>query len=239
VAIGDPNRASGTGAVAVGANNSATGAGALAIGNLNMATGNGAVALAIGPGASATGANAAAFGAGASAAFAGSTAIGAGARTTAANQIVLGSSGTTVVLPGITSAASLAAQSGPESFVTTDAAGHLAASSFNLQGLSNLSNSVSALNANVANLNGSVASLQNAVERAYEGTAIAIALGGGVLPDNKKFAISANWGAYNGTNAFGATGYFRVTDNIVVNGGLGAGLTKGDVGGRVGVTLTW
>jgi trimeric autotransporter adhesin len=230
VAIGDPNSASGTGAVAVGANNTATGAGALAIGNLNMATGNGA---------SATGANAAAFGAGASAALAGSTAIGAGARTTAANQIALGTSGTTVVLPGVTSAASLAAQSGTESFVTTDSGGHLATSSFSVQDIGNLSNSINALNANVAILNGSVASLQNQVERAFEGTAIAIALGGGVLPDNKKFAISANWGTYAGTNAFGATGYFRVTDNIVVNGGLGVGLTKGDVGGRVGVPLTW
>ena len=53
------------------------------------------------------------------------------------------------------------------------------------------------------------------------------------------YAISANWGGYHGTNAFGATALVRISDNIVLNGGVGVGLTKGDVGGRVGVTFAW
>ena len=75
--------------------------------------------------------------------------------------------------------------------------------------------------------------------KAYEGSAVAIALGGGTLPDNKRYAISANWGGYHGTNAFAATALLRINDNIVLNGGVGVGLTKGDVGGRVGVTVAW
>ena len=77
--------------------------------------------------------------------------------------------------------------------------------------------------------------------KAYEGTAIAIALGGGggALPDNKRYGVWANWGGYHGTNAFGATGLLRLSDNIVINAGIGAGLTKGDVGGRLGALLVW
>ena len=143
------------------------------------------------------------------------------------------------MLPGLTSSASLAAQSGSTYFTTTDSAGHLAATSYGPQSFSALNNSVNALNASVDNLYGNVASLQSAAQRAYEGSAVAIATSGGVLADNKRFAISANWGGYHGTNAFGATGYLRVTDNIVLNGAVGVGLTKGDVGGRAGVTFTW
>ena len=246
VAIGDPNTATGTGAVAIGANNTATGNAAVALGNNSSAVGasalaigetataTGAGALAIGPGATASAANSIALGAGASTGgYAGSTAIGAGAKNTAANQLALGASTATLYAPAITSAASLAAQSGATSFVTTDSAGHLAASSgYGPQ-------DIQALYASTASLNSSVATLNNNMIKAYEGTSVAIALGGGVLPDNKKFAVSANWGGYHGTNAFGATALVRVSDNIVLNGGVGVGFTKGDVGGRVGVTFAW
>ena len=77
----------------------------------------------------ATGTNATAVGPGASATFANSSAFGAGASATAANQMAFGTASNTYRMPGITSAASLAAQSGPTSFVTTDANGNLAATS--------------------------------------------------------------------------------------------------------------
>ena len=63
--------------------------------------------------------------------------------------------------------------------------------------------------------------------------------GGGTLPDNKRYAVSVNWGGYHGTNAFAANALLRVNDNIVINGGIGVGVTKGDVGGRAGVTYAW
>jgi trimeric autotransporter adhesin len=245
VAIGDPNTATGTGAVAIGANNTATGNGAVAVGNSNQAIGDGAIgigqyanaigtaATALGAGANAVGMNSTALGAGASTGgYANSTAIGAGARNTAANQVTIGVAGTTYYLPGITSSASLAAQSGTTYFTTTDSSGHLGTSVYG-------PNDIAALYNGLYSLNGAVSQLRNDVDKAYEGSAVAIALGGGLMPDNKKFAITANYGNYNGYSAFGAIGYVKLTDNIYINGGVGVGLTKGDVGGRVGATFAW
>lgn len=95
---------------------------------------------------------------------------------------------------------------------------------------------VGQLNASVGQLN---ANLNNGLTRAYEGSAIALALGGGFIPDNKRYAIAVNWGGYHGTSAFGAIGLFRINDNFIVDGGVGVGVSKGDVGGRVGLTYTW
>ena len=190
---------------------------------MNAATG--ASAMALGENASANGASALAMGEGASAAGANSVAIGAGAKATVANQFALGTIASTYVMPGVTSAASLAAQNGTTYFATTDVDGHLATSNYGPQDIASLYNSVSTLRSDVI--------------RGYEGSAIALAVGGGVLPDNKKFAISTNWGGYHGTNALGASAYVRLNENFVFNGGVGLGLTKGDVGGRAGVTFTW
>ena len=66
-----------------------------------------------------------------------------------------------------------------------------------------------------------------------------MALGGGYLPDNKRYAITANWGGYHGTSAFGVMGLLRITDNLVIDGGVGFGVSHGDVGGRAGLTYAW
>ena len=42
------------------------------------------------------------------------------------------------------------------------------------------------------------------MKQAFEGTAIAIAMGGSALPSDKKFAISTNWGTFRGQNAWPA-----------------------------------
>jgi surface antigen len=139
-------------------------------------------------------------------------------------------------MPGITSAASLAAQTGPSSVVTTDANGNLAAaptSGFATAG------SVAALDGRVTNLENSVAILQRDVRRGYEGTAVAIAMGTTALPDNKRFAVTANFGTFRGENAFGASAAVRVTDFLVANAAVGTGLARGGVGGRVGATFAW
>ena len=112
--------------------------------------------VAVGFGAQAGALNAVALGTTSSAAFANSTAIGAGAVTTQANQVAIGTAASTYTLPGITSAASLAAQVGPTSVVTTDAAGNLAATP--LSGLAT-SASVAALGAQVNGLASAVSNL--------------------------------------------------------------------------------
>ncbi len=116
----------------------------------------------------ATGSNATAIGPNASATFANSAAFGNGATATATNQMAFGTASNIYRMAGITSAASLAAQSGPTSVVTTDANGNLAAASFSGQ-------DISVLQSNVA-------TLQTQMRQAFEGTAIAIAMGGSALP---------------------------------------------------------
>ena len=91
---------------------------------------------------------------------------------------------------------------------------------------------VSTLETNVNNLN-------YEIRKAYEGTAVAIAMGGAMLPDNKRFAISGNWGTFNGENAFGGMAQFRVSDHFVETRALGAGFARGGVGGRIGGMFAW
>jgi trimeric autotransporter adhesin len=80
----------------------------------------------------ATGADATAVGYGSSAAYANSTAIGGGATTTRAGQVMIGTAANTYTMPGVTSAASRAAQSGPTRVLTTDAAGNIATSNVDI-----------------------------------------------------------------------------------------------------------
>jgi len=200
----------GQGSIADGATATAIGQDARAIGSDTTALGQGSRAT--GPGSTALGAGANTAG------FAGSTAIGAGATNTAANQMMFGTASTTYTAPGITSAASRAAQSGPTQFVTSDASGNLATSNFGPQ---------------------DIAVLKQDVVRAFEGTAIAIALGGSALPSDKKFAISSNWGNFRGQNALSFAGQLRLNEVMVVNAGIAAGLQHSGIGTRVGATFAW
>jgi YadA head domain repeat (2 copies)/YadA-like membrane anchor domain len=208
-----------TGSVAVGAGASAANGGA-----------------AFGDGAVATGTNATAVGPGASATFANSSAFGNGATATAANQMAFGTASNTYRMPGLTSAASLAAQSGPTYIVTTDASGNLAATSLSIPDISSLNANVSALQQNVRLLQ---ENLQHGLNQAYEGTAIAIAMGGAALPDNKRFAVTTNWGNFRGTNAMSLVAQARISDNVVANAGFAGGFQYGGIGSRAGLTFAW
>jgi hypothetical protein len=220
LALGDSASASATGAVAVGLNSRATGVNAIAIGAGATATGS----IAVGVGASAANGGAA-FGDGASATFANSSAIGPGASATRANQVMLGTASNTYTLAGVSSAASLAAQSGPTRVVTADANGNLATATFS-------PGDISTLQANVG-------VLQSQMKQAFEGTAIAVAMAGSSLPSDKRFAISSNWGTFRGQNAGSFLAQARVNDYVVLNGGVGFGFAQGGVAGRGGVTLSW
>ena len=193
-------------------------------------------AVAIGNATTVTGTNGIAIGQGSSAGFANSTAFGPGATTARANQQVFGTTTNTYTMQGVASAASLAAQTGPLSFVTSDAGGNLATLS---AGSIASTASVTALDGRVTNLESNVKTLNYDVRKAFEGAAVAIAMGGSALPDNKKFAISANWGNFSGENAFGGVAQVRISNNFVANAAIGAGFARGGVGGRVGGTFAW
>jgi len=66
-------------------------------------------------------------------------------------------------------------------------------------------------------------------------------MGGGFLPDNKKFALATNYGAFGGQSAVAVTGLMRITDNVVLSGaaGYGMGPDASRFGGRAGLQFAW
>ncbi|TYL97101.1 hypothetical protein FXB40_10015 [Bradyrhizobium rifense] len=196
---------------------------------------------AFGNGATASTLNATAIGAGASAGFTNSTAVGAGAAATAANQVAIGTASNTYRMAGVASAASLAAQSGPVSFVTTDAAGNLATSSFNPASLTSLQSQFTSLQSQMTSLQSQV--MDNRLE-ARSGTAVALAAGSmPALQAGRKFALSAGYGNFEGANAFalGATAllYDGKSYAVIANAGGGIGLERNVAGGRGAVSIQW
>ncbi len=235
-AIGAGAVASGDPTTAVGFNAAATGAEASAFGAFAQATGDNSTAL--GRSASAGG-NATAIGVGATAGQADSVALGAGVTTTRANQVAIGTAGQTYTLAGIASVSSLAAQSGPTGFVTTDANGNLAATSIGPGTVAALEGRVGSLENRAASLEGNVIQLRRDMKRGFEGTAIAMAMGGAILPPGKNYALSGGWGTFRGENAFAVSGVARLSDNVFAQGGVGFGTDRGGVGGRAGLTFAW
>ena len=89
--------------------------------------------------------------------------------------------------------------------------------------------------------NGQLATLTNGLNNAFkridkagQGVAVAIALGGGFLADDKDFSLWGGWGNYDGYNAFGAQSYLRLSNDIYLNAGVSFGLEENTVGTRVG-----
>jgi len=246
-ALGANAVASANGAIAIGASQS-TGVNSIAIGTGAVATGSVAVGAAasaanggaaFGDGATATGLNATAVGPGASATFANSSAIGAGANATAPNQMAFGTASNTYVAPGITSAASKAAQSGPLQIVTSDEGGHLATNTAAGLGLASLTD-INAINAQLGGINTRINDLDGRTTKALNGVSMAFAMGGTpwLLP-TERFAVTMDWGTFQGTNAVAINGAFRLGTNVQANGGLAYGANGGGAGGRAGVRVGW
>jgi autotransporter adhesin len=200
----------------MGNTNMATGQGAIALGNLAVA--NGAGAVAIGDGAQATGDN--------------SIALGAGSIASRPNQIVLGSAATTYSAPGLGSQASRAAQSGSTQFVTSDAFGNLSIADVGPAELQ-------ALDTRTGNLERQVAGLNTDIRRAYAGTAIALAMGGTMMPADMTVAMSFNLATYRGQQGFAGSVVARVSEHVWINAGAAGSNVRGSTGGRAGVTIGW
>jgi autotransporter adhesin len=204
VAVGT-NAAAGTNSVALGQNAQALGVGSTAIGE-SASTGS----------------------------FNNAMAIGNGAVATRDNQVVLGTASNTYTAPGITSAASRAAQSGPLQVVTSDANGNLATDG------GALFNNINVVNSQIAAINQNLNQLNNDVKRLDGGVAMAMALGGVYLPERQTFAIHTNVGFFNGAQALGVQGIARLNQTFTANGGVAYDLTgRGGVGGRVGISAGW
>jgi autotransporter adhesin len=100
-------------------------------------------------------------------------------------------------------------------------------------------NAINSLDNRVSSLESSMSPMNGRIDKAYEGTAMALAMGGGTLPNDKNFAVSINWGTFEGENAFAGSAYARITENLLIHGGLGVGASEGTFGGTAGLTFTW
>jgi hypothetical protein len=253
-ALGTGAEASGIGGTALGATTSALGAGATAIGGDADASGGGAMAdtaggtsaiaigdnssattttgdasIAIGLGANSTGSvslgtgassanGGTAIGDGSSATFVNSSAFGGGAAATRIDQVVVGTATNTYTLPGIASAASTAAQSGQLGLVTSDAAGNLAYD---------------------PGLFDQIGKNKRDIRDNKEGIAMAMALDAPYVAPGMTFAMSGGYGNFEGSSAVALSGAFRVSPNVQFDAGLGYGVSHNNLGGRVGVTVSW
>jgi len=155
--------------------------------------------------------------------------------------VVIGTASNTYTAPGITSAASRAAQSGPLQVVTTDANGNLASDGgavFN--NINILNNNINSLNSQVARINQNLDQLNHDVKRLDGGVAMAMSLGGVYLPERQRFAIHTNVGFYNGSQAVGVQAVARINQTFTANGGVAYDMGGyGGVGGRVGISAGW
>ncbi|NJM51839.1 MAG: hypothetical protein HC843_14035, partial [Sphingomonadales bacterium] len=90
---------------------------------------------------------------------------------------------------------------------------------------------------NLNNFNLLTTGLNNAfkgIERNSQGVALAIAMGGGFLSDDKDFSLWGAWGNFAGYNAAALQTYIRLSDDTYINAGLSYGFEEQLIGTRVG-----
>lgn len=142
--------------------------------------------------------------------------------------MVFGTLSNTYVLPGVTSAASTAAQSGPLYVVTSDGSGRLAAMDIASLGTGG-----------VPGLQGQLDALRVRDDALAEGIAMSFALDVPDLSPSRNIAITANWGHFDEQNGVAAGFAARINRNVSLNGGVAAGLNDGQVGGKAGLRFEW
>ncbi len=232
-----------TDATAIGFNANVNGANAIAIGGnataANAASATAADAVAIGNQAQAGGTGAVALGNNTSAGFSNSAAIGNGATATRADQQVFGTATNTYTAPGITSAASKAAQTGPTQIVTSDAGGNLSTSTLAGLGLATSAN-IASINSQLNSMNNRINDLYTRSDKADAGVAMAFAMAGvPTLMPGEHLAMTMNYGTFQGQNGLAINAAYRLANNMQLAGGIGYGPNEGLVGGRVGLRVAW
>jgi hypothetical protein len=88
-----------------------------------------------------------------------------------------------------------------------------------------------------AGFNSQITRLDQRIDNTAGGVAMAMALTGSSLPSDKKVAVALNVGTFGGQTAIGISQFLRVSNNVVVSGGLA--LQDRQVGGRAGVMMAW
>ncbi len=145
---------------------------------------------------------------------------------------MFGTATNTYTMAGIASGASRASQVGPTQIVTSDAGGNLATSSLAGLGLASAGD-INSINARIDDLAGRS-------NKAINGVSMAFAIAGvpWLMPE-ERFAVSANWGGFQGTSGLALNAALRIGANVQANGGIAYGANGGGTGGRVGLRIGW
>jgi len=59
------------------------------------------------------------------------------------------------------------------------------------------------------------------------------------LLQSETFAMSGNWGTFEGENGLAVNAAVRLAKNVQLNGGVAWGLDQDIAGGRLGVRVGW
>jgi autotransporter adhesin len=155
-----------------------------------------------------------------------SVAVGQGSVASAPNTVSFGSAGN-------------------ERRLTNVAAGVAPTDAVNMAQLSSIATGmqgqIGGLQTQIGGLQTQITGLQSQVNHANSGVAMAMAMGGGFLPDNKRFAVATNYGNFAGQSALALTGMLRLSDSVVASGSAsyGFGPDANQFGGRAGVQVAW
>ena len=77
-------------------------------------------------------------------------------------------------------------------------------------------------------------------DKALTGVAMAFAMAGApTLLQSETFAMTGNWGTFEGENGLAVNAAVRLAKNVQLNGGVTYGLNENLAGGRVGVQVGW
>lgn len=129
---------------------------------------------------------------------------------------------------------------------TTTIAAHTTAIALNSANIAVNTANIAVNTANIASNTARISALESTVggmaddiRQNKDGSAMAIAMGGGGLAAEENFALNLNYGNFAGASAVAMFGGARITDTITLNGGIGYGFASQAVGGRVGLRVGW
>jgi trimeric autotransporter adhesin len=135
-------------------------------------------------------------------------------------------------MAGINSAESKAAQSGPLSVVTSDAAGDLATTSLASLGMVSPGE--------ITDINNRLNDLTVQNDKAFTGIAMAFAMSSmPQLQPGEKVAVASSFGTFQGRDGGALSAAVRLFDHAQFNAGLGLGFSNKIAGGQVGFRFGW
>ena len=112
--------------------------------------------------------------------------------------------------------------------------------------VSSLQDTVGGFDNRISGAEQSAARAETKADKAIEGVAVALSLSDPVLGSGDSFGVRMNMGIYGGDAALGLSALgvldrnaFGGGETVSIGGGVGVGLDDGNVGGRVGLQMTW